>query len=176
MKKQSILFMLCVLFLITGCHSGSAGKPQHNENFIGFATDIDLENSKVLINDVWFTFDNKTEFQSDKDKSLHSEDLKIGQKIKVKSDGVVGESFPASAAADQFILLTDEQSEKQGDAVELVVKDPRFSQVVMQSMEKNPTGMYSLRFKDLSLNREVHVLVSIDDRRVIVPISTTVNE
>jgi hypothetical protein len=47
---------------------------------------------------------------------------------------------------------------------------------VMQSMEKNPTGMYSLRFKDLSLNRDVHVLVSIDDERVIVPISTTAHE
>jgi hypothetical protein len=176
MKKRSILFMLCVLFLITGCNSTGVGKPQLNEQFIGFATEIDLENSKVLINDIWFSFDKETEFKSDKKKSLHSEDLKIGQKIKVKYDGAVEESFPASAAAHQFILLTDEQSKKQGDAVELVVKDPRFSQVVMQSMEKNPTGMYSLRFKDLSLNRDVHVLVSIDDERVIVPISTTANE
>jgi hypothetical protein len=175
MKKRSILFMLCVFFLITGCHSGSAGKPQYNDDFIGFATDIDLENSKVLINDIWFSFDKETEFRSDKKKFLHSEDLTIGQKVKVKFDGAAEESFPSSAAAHQFILLTDEQSEKQGEAVELVVKDPRFSQVVMQSMEKNPTGMYSLRFKDLSLNREVHVLVSIDDRRVIVPISTTAN-
>ncbi|WP_175991125.1 DUF3221 domain-containing protein [Bacillus sp. Marseille-Q1617] len=177
MKKQSILFMLCVFFLISGCQSaGVAGKPQHNEDFIGFATDIDLENNKVLINDVWFSFDKQTEFKSDKKKSLHRKDLTIGQKVKVKFDGASSESFPASAAAHQFILLTDEQSKKQGNAVELVVKDPRFSQVVMQSMEKNPTGMYSLRFKDLSLNRDVHVLVNIDDKRVIVPISTSVNE
>ncbi|MGR3764927.1 DUF3221 domain-containing protein [Rossellomorea sp. NS-SX7] len=176
MNKQFILGMLCAFFLITGCTSTGVNKPQHDENFIGFATEIDLKNSKVLINDVWFSYDDQTEFKSDKKKSLHSEDLKIGQKVKVKFDGVAGESFPASAAANQFILLTDEQSKKQGKAVELVVNDPRFSQVVMQSMEKNPTGMYSLRFKDLSLNRDVHVLVSIDDKRVIVPISTSANE
>ncbi|KSU63555.1 hypothetical protein AS034_04710 [[Bacillus] enclensis] len=176
MKKQPVLFMLCVFFLLSGCNASGVGKPQQDEDFIGFATDIDISNNKVLINDIWFSFDKQTTFHSDKKKSLHREDLKIGQKVKVKYDGVKGESFPASAAARQFILLTDEQSEKEGDAVELVVNDPRFSQVVVQSMEKNPTGMYSLRFKDLALNRDVHVLISIEDKRVIVPINTSAKE
>jgi hypothetical protein len=176
MKKQPALFMLCVFFLISGCSASGAGKPQHDEDFIGFVTDIDISDNKVLINDIWFSFDKQTKFHSDKKKSLHRKALKIGQKVKVEYDGVQEESFPRNAAARQFILLTDKQSEKEGDAVELVVNDPRFSQVVVQSLERNPTGMYSLRFKDLALNSDVHVLISIEDKRVIVPINTSANE
>ncbi|MCA1054733.1 YobA family protein [Rossellomorea aquimaris] len=176
MNKRSMFFMLCVFFLIAGCQTAGVAKPQHNEDFIGFATDIDLEGQKVLINDIWFSFTDETEFTSDTKDSLHKEDLTIGQKVKVKFDGVTDDSFPASASARQFILLTDVKSDKQRDAVKLVVNDPRFSKVVMQSMETNQTGLYSLRFKDLTLNSDVHVLVSIDDERVIVPMPTTVNQ
>ncbi|WP_064090945.1 DUF3221 domain-containing protein [Rossellomorea aquimaris] len=172
MKKCLTILLLCLLPLVTGCDlSTPVQDSEPNERFIGFVTQI--ESNEVLINDVWFSFNDGTVFSTDKDKKIHSVDIEVGQKIQVNFDGEMEESFPGKAFANEMVFLTDAQSEKEGNAVKLVVKDPRFSQVAIQSMEKNPTGMYSLRFKELTINRDVHVLVNLNDERVIVPIHTS---
>ncbi len=176
MKKRLIIILLCILFLAAGCNlSTSATKNQSNEDFIGYITQLDLENNKVLINDIWFSFNSQTDFFTDKNKRLHKDNLEIGKKVNVKAEGEIKESFPAQTYAKSLVFLTDSQSKKEEIAVELVLRDPRFSQVVLHSIEKNPTGMYSVRFKDLSISRDVHVLVNLDEQRVIVPINTSSN-
>ncbi|MGM0751358.1 MAG: hypothetical protein ACQET6_05460 [Bacillota bacterium] len=172
MKKSLSVLILCFFFLFTGCGSStSVNTSQASANLIGFVTQI--ESNQVLINDVWFSFDDQTVMKTDKEKKLHKEDIQIGKKINVTFNGKLQESFPRRASADLLIFLTDQQSKTEERAVTLVMKDPRFSQVVIQSIEKNPTGLYSLRFKDLSINRDVHVIVNVDNDRVIVPIHTS---
>ena len=172
MKKCLTVMILCSCILFTGCG------PVHicqlisgHIDFIGFVTQ--LENNQVLINDVWFSFDQQTVMLTDQDKKLHKEDIEMGKKVNVTFDGEMQESYPRRASADQLVFLTDKESKTEETAVELVMSDPRFSQVVIQSIEKNPTGLYSLRFKDLSLDRDVHVMVNVENERVIVPINTS---
>ncbi|MFC7783443.1 DUF3221 domain-containing protein [Rossellomorea sp. GCM10028870] len=172
MKKCLPVLIICFCFLFTGCGpSTSVSTSQASANFIGFVTQ--LESDQVLINDVWFSFNDQTLMKTDKDKKLHKDDIEIGKKVSVTFDGELQESYPRRASADQLVFLTDQQSKTEGSAVRLVMKDPRFSQVVIQSVEKNPTGLYSLRFKDLSIDRDVHVIVNVDNNRVIVPIHTS---
>ncbi|WP_299738188.1 DUF3221 domain-containing protein [uncultured Rossellomorea sp.] len=172
MKKCLPVLIICFCFLFTGCGpSTSVSTSQASANFIGFVTQ--LESDQALINDVWFSFNDQTLMKTDKDKKLHKDDIEIGKKVSVTFDGELQESYPRRASADQLVFLTDQQSKTEGSAVRLVMKDPRFSQVVIQSVEKNPTGLYSLRFKDLSIDRDVHVIVNVDNNRVIVPIHTS---
>jgi hypothetical protein len=172
MKKCLIVMILCSCILIIGCGpSTSVNSSQASTDFIGFVTQ--LENNQVLINDVWFSFDQQTVMRTDQDKKLHKEDIEMGRKVNVTFNGELQESYPRSASADQLIFLTDKQSKTEETVVKLVMSDPRFSQVVIQSIEKNPTGLYSLRFKDLSIDRDVHVVVNIENERVIVPIHTS---
>ncbi|MFI8576754.1 DUF3221 domain-containing protein [Rossellomorea aquimaris] len=172
MKKCLTVLIICFCFLFTGCGPAtSVNSSQEGTNFIGFVTQ--LEDNQVLINDVWFSFSDQTVMKTDKDKKLQKKDIEVGKKIDVTFDGKLQESFPRRASADQLVFLTDQQSKTEEGAVKLVMKDPRFSQVVIQSIEKNPTGLYSIRFKDLSINRDVHVIVNVDNDRVIVPIHTS---
>jgi hypothetical protein len=171
MKKCLTVLILCFCVLFTGCGpSTSVNSSKASANFIGFVTQ--LEGNQVLINDVWFSFSDQTVLKTDKDKKLHKDDIEMGKKVNV-TFGELQESYPRRAAADQLVFLTDQQSKTEGSVVRLVVKDPRFSQVVIQSIEKNPTGLYSLRFKDLSIDRDVHVIVNVENERVIVPIHTS---
>ncbi|TMU86667.1 DUF3221 domain-containing protein [Bacillus sp. BHET2] len=173
MKKCLIVLILGFCILFSGCGpSTSVNSSQASADFIGFVTQ--LENDQVLINDVWFSFDNQTVMVTDKEKELDKEDIEMGKKVNVRFDGELQESYPRRAAADQFIFMTDQKSKVETNAVQLVMRDPRFSQVVIQSIEKNPTGLYSLRFKDLSIDKEVHVIVNVENERVIVPIHTSV--
>jgi hypothetical protein len=172
MKKCLTVLILSFCFLFTGCGpSTSVNSSQATANFIGFVTQ--LEGNQVLINDVWFSFSDQTVIKTDKDKKLHRDDIEMGKKVNVTFDGELQESYPRRASANQLVFLTDQQSKTEGSAVRLVIKDPRFSQVVIQSIEKNPTGLYSLRFKDLSIDRDVHVIVNVENERVIVPIHTS---
>ncbi|BCB04630.1 DUF3221 domain-containing protein [Bacillus sp. KH172YL63] len=172
MKKCLIVLILGFCILFSGCGpSTSVNSSQASTDFIGFVTQ--LEQDQVLVNDVWFSFDNHTVMVTDKDKKVGKEEIEMGKKVNVRFDGKLEESYPRRAAADQFVFLTDQQSKTEASAVQLVMRDPRFSQVVIQSIEKNPTGLYSLRFKDLSIDRDVHVIVNVDNERVIVPIHTS---
>ncbi|CAN7335725.1 DUF3221 domain-containing protein [Rossellomorea sp. LjRoot5] len=172
MKKCLTVMILCSCILFTGCGpSTSVNSSQGSTNFIGFVTQ--LENNQVLINDVWFSFTQQTVMLTDHDKKLHKEDIEMGKKVNVIFNGEMKESYPRRASADQLVFLTDKESKIEETVVKLVMSDPRFSQVVIQSIEKNPTGLYSLRFKDLSLDRDVHVMVNVENERVIVPIHTS---
>ncbi|UXH44553.1 YobA family protein [Rossellomorea vietnamensis] len=171
MKKCLTVMILFSCILFTGCGPSASVNSQASTDFIGFVTQ--LENNQVLINDVWFSFDQQTVMLTDQDKKLHKEDIKMGKKVNVTFNGEMQESYPRRASADQMVFLTDKESKIEETVVNLVMSDPRFSQVVIQSIEKNPTGLYSLRFKDLSLDRDVHVMVNVENERVIVPIHTS---
>ena len=171
MKKCLTVMILCSCILFTGCGPSTSVNSQGSTDFIGFVTQ--LENNQVLINDVWFSFDQQTVMLTDQDKKLHKEDIEMGKKVNVTFNGEMQESYPRRASADQLMFLTDKESETEETVVKLVMSDPRFSQVVIQSIEKNPTGLYSLRFKDLSLDRDIHVMVNVENERVIVPIHTS---
>ncbi|MCA1063283.1 hypothetical protein QTG56_13400 [Rossellomorea sp. AcN35-11] len=171
MKKWLTVLLLGFCFLFTGCGSSTSVNSQSSETFIGFVTQ--LESNQVLINDVWFSFDERTVMKTDRDKKLHKEQIEMAKKVRVTFKGGLQESFPRRASAERLVFLTDKESENEESAVELVMKDPRFSQVVIQSIEKNPTGLYSLRFKDRSIDRDVHVIVNVENDRVIVPIHTS---
>lgn len=173
MKKCLTVLILCFcLLLFTGCGPAtSVNSSPASTDFIGFVTQLD--HNQVLINDIWFSFDQQTVILTDKDKKLHKEDIEMGEKVNVTFDGELQESYPRRATADQLVFLTDGQSKAEESAVKLVMRDPRFSQVVIHSIEKNPTGLYSLRFKDLSIDRDVHVMVNVENERVIVPIHTS---
>ncbi|MGG3913527.1 DUF3221 domain-containing protein [Bacillus sp. es.034] len=171
MKKCLTVMILCSCILFTGCGPSASVNSQGSTDFIGFVTQ--LENNQVLINDVWFSFDQQTVMLTDQDKKLHKEDIGMGKKVNVTFDGKMQESYPRRASADRMVFLTDKESKIEETVVKLVMSDPRFSQVVIESIEKNPTGLYSLRFKDLSLDRDVHVMVNVENERVIVPIHTS---
>ncbi|MCA1058230.1 YobA family protein [Rossellomorea aquimaris] len=171
MKKCLTVLILCFCLLFTGCGPSSVNSSQDSTDFIGFVTR--MENNEVLINDIWFSFDQQTVIMTDQDNKLHKEDIELGKKVNVTFNGELQESYPRRASADQLVFLTDEQSKIEEAVVQLVMRDPRFSQVVIQSIEKNPTGLYSLRFKDLSIDRDVHVIVNVENERVIVPIHTS---
>jgi Protein of unknown function (DUF3221) len=171
MKKCLTVMILCSCILFTGCGPSASVNSQGSTDFIGFVTQLD--NNQVLINDVWFSFDQQTVMLTDQDKKLHKEDIGMGKKVNVTFNGEMQESYPRRASADQMVFLTDKESRTEETVVKLVMSDPRFSQVVIQSIEKNPTGLYSLRFKDLSLDRDVHVMVNVENERVIVPIHTS---
>ncbi|MBN8190844.1 DUF3221 domain-containing protein [Bacillus sp. NTK074B] len=171
MKKCLTVLILCFCLLCTGCGPSTSVNSQGSTDFIGFVTR--MENNEVLINDIWFSFDQHTVIVTDQDKKLHKEDIELGKKVNVTFNGELQESYPRRASADQLVFLTDVQSETEKNVVQLVMRDPRFSEVVIQSIEKNPTGLYSLRFKDLSIDRDVHVMVNVENERVIVPIHTS---
>jgi Protein of unknown function (DUF3221) len=172
MKKCLTVMIIFSCILFTGCGpSTSVNSSQGNTDFIGFVTQ--LENNQVLINDVWFSFDQQTVMMTDQDKKLQKEDIEMGKKVNVTFNGELQESYPRRASADQLVFLTDQQSKTEESVVKLVMRDPRFSKIVIQSIEKNPTGLYSLRFKDLSIDRDVHVIVNVENERVIVPIHTS---
>lgn len=116
MRQRFLLLCLVGLFFsLTGCSTAELTKAK-----MGYITDLD--DRRILVNDTYFSADEKTEVVSEAGKELKFADLEIGMKVEPWFDGAIRESFPAQADVNKIVVLEKEDGDRVQEAVQAVVQ------------------------------------------------------
>ncbi|MET3574834.1 hypothetical protein ACFFIY_10545 [Bhargavaea ullalensis] len=133
MKK--LLFCTAAAVFLSACGTsgtdggsgGSADAPKDEDKLSvpvegmeeakGFITDIDED--RVLVNDIYYTIDDETHFVSIGDgaeRELELSDLEKGMRADVYHSGMIAKSFPGQGHASVFVVPKDDLSQRQTEA------------------------------------------------------------
>lgn len=149
MKKFTICVAATLFLSACGTSDGSGGQgaepePEDTlsvpvedlEQTEGFITDIDGD--RVLVNDTYYTIDEKTHFVSIGDgaeKELQLEDLEKGMQVDVYHSGMIAKSFPGQGHASVFVVPKDEQSLQQTEAFQSFLDKEEAEFVILSKPE-----------------------------------------
>lgn len=89
-----------------------------------FITDLltEGENQRILIKDIIYGLDEKSEIVNDKGEKLSFEDLELGMRVVPESTGMILESYPGQTGAKKIVVLTDDESKAESDVVRQIVE------------------------------------------------------
>ncbi|MFC4411196.1 DUF3221 domain-containing protein [Chungangia koreensis] len=128
---------------------------------------IKTEDHKVLVNDTFFTIDDKTHLVSIGDggeKQLEFEDLEIGMKVDVYNSGIILTSFPAQGYADIFVVKKDEESLNYAKAFEAFLTSENRKNIVLMGEIEFDEDFIEFNFTDMDTNDSFHASINVSEQ------------
>jgi hypothetical protein len=115
MKIIKWLMVFVVMLFISGCQEEAPAAATH-QGYIA-----DFENNRILVGDIYFSIAD-AKIVTDSGEKLKHSDLNVGKQVTIEFDGMVAESYPAQAGADNVIVVMNEDSKKAEEAVRAIVQ------------------------------------------------------
>lgn len=128
----------------------------------GFVTDV---NKQALVGDTYFQLE-KVLFTNDQGDTLKKDDIIPGIKVTVLYTGNVNPSLPAQAEASVFIVLTDDWSKKEANAVTILLNEVGSSTVVHPIVHKIKGKIAEIEYTDRKNFKQVKVIVDLEAKKV----------
>jgi len=117
--KQGVLLLVSIfLLLLSGCQPFTSEQAEAiGKGEDGFITNIDQEANTLLINSTFYKITDQAQIKDLNGELLDWTDLHIGMKVKTWYSGELTKAFPSKGQARLVLVLTDEASLLEREAV-----------------------------------------------------------
>lgn len=118
--KQGILLLISIcLLLLSGCQPFTSEQSAEaiGKGEDGFITNIDPEAKTLLINSTYYKITDQAQIKDLNGEILDWTDVQIGMKVKTWYTGELNKAFPNKGQAKLVLVLTDDSSLREREAV-----------------------------------------------------------
>ena len=122
MLRKSLLWVGLSILILVGCSNEQVtdGKVEPDPDAEAYIAEI--EDDRALVETCYYTIEDDTELVKQGGSEISSADLQVGMKVQVWSNGVAAESYPCQTKAVKLIVLTNDDSKKEQEAVRAIME------------------------------------------------------
>ncbi|TWT09185.1 DUF3221 domain-containing protein [Planomicrobium sp. CPCC 101079] len=174
MKKLTVL--MASFLLLAACSNDQAAQTETEEpkkeevaaeqkemTEEGFITQV--TESQILVNNIYFTINDKVAVQSDNGTETSDSkisDIRTGMKVSVDYQGPLAEKFPMEGEAETLTILTDEESTKRSEALQVFINKEQLSSLLMMGQPIVRDNEIGFLFSNMETGDVSEVRIDLD--------------